>query len=97
MELDPRYVDVAVRRWQDFVGSQAVHAKTSLTFDQMAVIRQAPVPLLPPPATRENTEEAHRRLKRRGAGVEAGLDKLLSLDDERRKWLSECAAIFGIY
>lgn len=58
MDLDPRYVDVAVRRWQDFVGSQAVHAKTGLTFDQMAKIRWAPVPLLPPPAKTEITEEA---------------------------------------
>ena len=36
---------------------------------------------------RENLEEARRRLKRRGTGAEAELDKLLALDDERRKYL----------
>jgi seryl-tRNA synthetase len=38
---------------------------------------------------RENPEEVHRRLKRRGTGVESELNKLLELDDERRKRLSE--------
>jgi len=28
MELQPQYVDVAVRRWQEFTGRQAVHAET---------------------------------------------------------------------
>ena len=34
MELDRRYVDVAVRRWQDITGDRARHAETGLTFDQ---------------------------------------------------------------
>ncbi len=57
MDLDPRYVDVAVRRWQAYVGAHAVHAQTGLTFDQMAEIRQAPFPALPPPSKPEKTEE----------------------------------------
>jgi tRNA G10 N-methylase Trm11 len=57
MDLDPRYVDVAVRRWQAYVGTHAVHAQTGLTFDQMAEIRQAPFPALPPPAKPKPTEE----------------------------------------
>ncbi len=36
MELDPHYVDVAIRRWQSFTGRQAVHLDTALTFEQMA-------------------------------------------------------------
>ena len=32
MELDPKYVDVIVRRWQDFTGKQAKHAVTGATF-----------------------------------------------------------------
>ncbi len=36
IELDPRYVDVAVRRWQESTGDQARHAETHLTFDQTA-------------------------------------------------------------
>jgi DNA modification methylase len=49
MELDPRYVDVAVRRWQAFTGSQAHHAETGLSFAKMTELRRSPVPLLPPP------------------------------------------------
>ena len=36
LELDPRYVDVAVRRWQEFTGSCARHAVSGLTFDELA-------------------------------------------------------------
>ena len=25
IELDPKYVDVIVRRWEDFTGKQAIH------------------------------------------------------------------------
>lgn len=38
MELDPKYVDVAVRRWQNFTGKQAVHADTGKTFDETAAV-----------------------------------------------------------
>lgn len=34
MEIEPRYVDVAVRRWQAYVGKAAVDADTGLTFEQ---------------------------------------------------------------
>lgn len=33
MELDPKYCDVIVKRWQDFTGQQAVHAETGDAFD----------------------------------------------------------------
>jgi DNA modification methylase len=32
MELSPNYVDVAVRRWQQFTGKSAVHAVTGAAF-----------------------------------------------------------------
>ena len=32
MEIDPRYVDVIVRRWQDFTGQRATHAETGAEF-----------------------------------------------------------------
>lgn len=32
MELDPRFVDVIVRRWQDYTGRQAVHSVTGEPF-----------------------------------------------------------------
>ena len=36
IELNPAYVDVAVKRWQDFTGQKATHAETGATFDEMA-------------------------------------------------------------
>ena len=33
MELDPKYCDVIIKRWQDFTGQQAVHAETGEAFD----------------------------------------------------------------
>jgi DNA modification methylase len=33
MELDPKYCDVIVKRWQDFTGQKAVHADTGEAFD----------------------------------------------------------------
>lgn len=32
MELDPKYVDVIVKRWQEFTGKKAIHADTGLEF-----------------------------------------------------------------
>lgn len=36
MELDPKYCDVIIKRWQDFTGKQAVHAETGETFDELS-------------------------------------------------------------
>lgn len=36
MELDPKYVDVIVRRWQEFTGKQAVHEATGKTYEELA-------------------------------------------------------------
>lgn len=36
IEIDPAYVDVAIRRWQSFTGERAVHAVTGKSFDQIA-------------------------------------------------------------
>lgn len=36
MELEPRYVDVAIRRWQAFTGKDALDAESGRTFDQLA-------------------------------------------------------------
>jgi hypothetical protein len=36
IELDPLYVDVAVRRWQSLTGRAAVHAITGATFAEQA-------------------------------------------------------------
>jgi hypothetical protein len=36
LELEPKYVDVAIRRWQAFTRSDALHADTGQTFEEMA-------------------------------------------------------------
>lgn len=39
MELDPGYVDVAVRRWQRLTDETAIHTETDQTFEELAVAR----------------------------------------------------------
>ena len=39
MELDPRYCDVIVRRWQDFTGQQATLESDGKTFDEVSDAR----------------------------------------------------------
>ena len=40
MEIDPIYVEVAVRRWQDYTGRKAVHDASGLTFEALAKKRR---------------------------------------------------------
>lgn len=39
MELDPRYVDVIIKRWQDFTGKRATLEGDGRTFDELAAER----------------------------------------------------------
>ena len=36
MELDPKYCDLIIRRWQNFTGRKAVHIETEKTFEEMS-------------------------------------------------------------
>jgi 16S rRNA G966 N2-methylase RsmD len=36
MDIDARYIDVAIRRWQAFTGRDAVHGDSGMTFDEIA-------------------------------------------------------------
>jgi DNA modification methylase len=44
LEIDPTYVDVAVRRWQTYTGKSAVLADAAQTFELIAE-RRAAVPV----------------------------------------------------
>lgn len=35
MELDPRYCDVIIKRWQEHTGKDAIHLETDITFSEM--------------------------------------------------------------
>jgi DNA modification methylase len=37
IELDPKYVDVIVRRWQDYTGAQAIRQSDGVAFDTLSV------------------------------------------------------------
>jgi ParB-like chromosome segregation protein Spo0J len=39
LEINPRYVDVAIRRWQIFTGRDALHIDSKLTFEDMTATR----------------------------------------------------------
>ncbi len=36
IEIDPKYVDVIVRRWQEFTGKQAIHEATGKTYEELS-------------------------------------------------------------
>ncbi len=38
IELDPAYVDVAIRRWQEMTGRTAAHAETGETLNERAAV-----------------------------------------------------------
>jgi DNA modification methylase len=44
MELDPRFADVIVRRWQDYTGRRACHAVTGELFPGEGEVRPDPLP-----------------------------------------------------
>lgn len=41
IEIDPGYVDVAIRRWQNHTGEKAMHAVSGKCFDEVAALRAA--------------------------------------------------------
>jgi hypothetical protein len=41
IEVDPVYVDLAVRRWEKMTGERAVHAETGLPFADLADVRSS--------------------------------------------------------
>ena len=43
LELDPRYIDVAIKRWDRLSPKKAIHAETGLSFDELAAARRATI------------------------------------------------------
>ena len=41
MELDPKYCDVIIKRWQGFTGQQATLEATTQTYDELKAEREA--------------------------------------------------------
>ncbi|WP_428334154.1 site-specific DNA-methyltransferase [Novosphingobium sp.] len=39
IELDPLYVDAAIKRWEDVTGAQAIHVQSGLTFGALRIAR----------------------------------------------------------
>ena len=39
IELEPAYVDLAVRRWQAFTGGSALHAKSKVPFSSLEEVQ----------------------------------------------------------
>lgn len=39
IEIEPKYADVSVRRWEQMTGRKALHARLGKTFDEIAVLR----------------------------------------------------------
>lgn len=50
IELDPRYVDTAIKRWEKWSGQQALHIASGLTFADLAKERSSSSPPISPPA-----------------------------------------------
>jgi len=63
MEVDARYVDVAVRRWQAFTGKDAVDAESGLSFDELAERACAARELEDRPATNGNESDTNSAFK----------------------------------
>ncbi|MBT7953069.1 MAG: site-specific DNA-methyltransferase [Gammaproteobacteria bacterium] len=42
VEIDPRYVDVAVRRWEEATGNTAIHEQSSVAFEDVTIRRPDP-------------------------------------------------------
>jgi len=47
LEIEPRYVDVAVRRWQAFTGKDALHLASGHSFDELSAMCSMAPPSIP--------------------------------------------------
>ena len=57
MELDPRYVDTAIHRWQDYTDDDAIHHETGSTFAELMETRTSKPPDTQSEEVPDNPEE----------------------------------------
>jgi DNA modification methylase len=60
LELEPRYIDVAIRRWQAFTRRDAVHVETQFTFDERALELLATPEPTEPNSSPEGLDQQHQ-------------------------------------
>ena len=41
IEIDPVYIDVAIRRWQNHTGERAMHARSNRSFDEIVALKES--------------------------------------------------------
>ena len=70
LELEPRYVDVAIRRWQAFTRRDAIHSETGCTFNERASERLT---------AGEPQSRRGREMTRKGKSKGRGSDKTLDM------------------
>lgn len=59
MEIEPRYVDLSIRRWQAYSGKDAIHVESGQTFNELARHMTGDVvPMIRRPRTRKQTAHA---------------------------------------
>ena len=57
LEIDPHYVDVTVRRWQNYTGKAAVLAATGATFEEITEERNSAAALAAPGGAMTNSQD----------------------------------------
>ena len=63
LEIDPLYVDTAVRRWEQLTGGTAVHAESGAKFNEMAVEQNITISGTPPESGSKDTDMESRHVQ----------------------------------
>ena len=60
LELEPRYVDVTLRRFRELTGIEPVHVESGLTFKELEILETRTLPLSAPEASKTSGEDRKR-------------------------------------
>ncbi|QZP07730.1 DNA modification methylase [Caenibius sp. WL] len=64
IELDPKYIDRTIRRWEKLTGEEAVHVRTNLTFAELAERRDGQIDTDIDECSREVSDSGTEHLRR---------------------------------